>query len=231
MSSPTPGSPAARFPPGSRAHLLHAIALVALRAAIAGGGLLAARAYLGPDQGPLGGSRASFALLGIQAALVLVLGWLALLRFGRVSLRDLGFRDLSPGKVALGVAAFFPCLVCIASMLLAAGMTPPALLDAILAQPFPVRMLCLGAGIVAALADETLFRGYLQPALISRLGSALGVILTALLFAATHFPRSATQLVTWIFLGLIFGVLRGRDQPLWAPAIAHTLVWAVIGPM
>ncbi|AKT37632.1 CPBP family intramembrane glutamic endopeptidase [Chondromyces crocatus] len=221
----------ARFPQGSRAHLLHALSLVALCAGLAVGSTLLARTFYGGDLGLLSGSPASFAALGAQVALVVVIGWGWLLRFGRVSLRDLGFRDLSVKQLLLGIAAVVPSLVCIGSMLTMVGMTPPALLDAILAQPWQARLLCLGVGLVTAVAEESVFRGYLQPSLAARLGMAGGVIGTALLFSMIHLSQSWAQVASRFLLGLIFGLLRGGDQPLWAPVIAHTLVWVVIGPV
>ena len=74
-----------------------------------------------------------------------------------------------------------------------------------------------------------MFRGYLQPSLCARLGTTGGLVATALIFSLYHLPRAFPMLLGRLFLGLVFGALRGRERPLWAPAIAHALVWVIIG--
>ena len=77
-------------------------------------------------------------------------------------------------------------------------------------------------GLMAALAEEPLFRGTLLLA-IDR--SALGVVITALVFAACHWLRREFLLFWfWAMLeGIWFGLLMVSTGSLLAPMIAHGL--------
>jgi membrane protease YdiL (CAAX protease family) len=73
--------------------------------------------------------------------------------------------------------------------------------------------------VIPAVAEELLFRGVVQPALIRRVGPTLGILLTAFLFAIYH-------LNPWIFLplfivGTFFGFLAYKTGTFWAGALAH----------
>jgi membrane protease YdiL (CAAX protease family) len=72
---------------------------------------------------------------------------------------------------------------------------------------------------VPAVAEELLFRGVIQPALVKRIGPTLGIVLTSFLFAFYH-------LNPWIFLpllvvGTLFGFLAYKTGTFWAGAMAH----------
>jgi membrane protease YdiL (CAAX protease family) len=72
---------------------------------------------------------------------------------------------------------------------------------------------------VPAVAEELLFRGIVQPALVKRIGPTLGIVLTSVLFASCH-------LNPWIFLpllvvGTLFGLLAYKTGTFWAGALAH----------
>ena len=72
---------------------------------------------------------------------------------------------------------------------------------------------------VPAVAEELLFRGVVQPALVKRIGPTLGIILTSFLFAFYH-------LNPWTFLpllvvGTLFGFLAYKTGTFWAGALAH----------
>ncbi|WP_161865284.1 CPBP family intramembrane glutamic endopeptidase [Pseudomonas yangonensis] len=59
---------------------------------------------------------------------------------------------------------------------------------------------------VAVLAEELLFRGVLQPALVKRLGTRPGLLLTAALFGAAHLPFSPLFAAVAACAGLGYGL-------------------------
>ena len=73
---------------------------------------------------------------------------------------------------------------------------------------------------VAVLAEELLFRGLLQPALIARLGTWPGLLLTAALFGAAHLPFSPAFALVATLAGLGYGLVFQRSGQLrWAIAL------------
>ncbi|MDH4608007.1 CPBP family intramembrane metalloprotease [Pseudomonas sp. BN102] len=60
--------------------------------------------------------------------------------------------------------------------------------------------------LVTVLAEELVFRGLLQPALVSRLGARNGILLTAALFGAVHLPFSPLFAVLAGLAGLGYGL-------------------------
>lgn len=67
--------------------------------------------------------------------------------------------------------------------------------------------------VLISLAEETVFRGYLQPRLSARLGNTPGWLLTSALFAVWQIPRLMHQptasLAIGVGLGLVQGLLAG----------------------
>jgi membrane protease YdiL (CAAX protease family) len=86
-------------------------------------------------------------------------------------------------------------------------------------------------GLQAAAIEESLFRGYLQPALCNKLGLVGGIVLTAVIFAIYHLNLRPLALSGKIGLGLVYGLLRGRDRSLFAPATTHVLTWIILGAL
>lgn len=79
---------------------------------------------------------------------------------------------------------------------------------------------------IASWMEENLYRGYLQPLLIARLGLWPGIIVQGALFSVAHlgwYP-SWPFFVLAFGVGLILGWMRGRDGSLVAPFIAHGIV-------
>ncbi|MBC9250172.1 peptidase [Pseudomonas alcaligenes] len=72
---------------------------------------------------------------------------------------------------------------------------------------------------VAVLAEELLFRAWLQPVLVARLGAWPGVLLTAALFGATHIPFSPLFALVAGVAGLGYGLVFHYSGRLW-PALA-----------
>lgn len=72
---------------------------------------------------------------------------------------------------------------------------------------------------VAVLAEELLFRAWLQPLLCARLGGAGGIGLTALLFGAAHIPFSPLFALVATLAGLGYGLVFYASGRLW-PAVA-----------
>ncbi len=82
-----------------------------------------------------------------------------------------------------------------------------------LALPFAV--------LLGPFLEELLFRGFLQPACVQKLGARAGIALTSVLFAFMHLSLAA--LVPIFALSLLLGWLRLRTAGLWAPWAAHCL--------
>jgi len=73
--------------------------------------------------------------------------------------------------------------------------------------------------LVPAIAEELVFRGIVQPALIARFGPIAGIGLTSLVFAAIHLnPWSFGPL---LILGTFFGIVSYKIGTFWAGALAH----------
>jgi uncharacterized protein len=73
-------------------------------------------------------------------------------------------------------------------------------------------------------AEETVFRGWLQPILCARWGVWVGLLVGSAAFAALHLVsgvRGPVALINLLLGGLMFGLLALRSGGLWAPFTAH----------
>lgn len=77
---------------------------------------------------------------------------------------------------------------------------------------------------VTVLAEELLFRAWLQPVLCRWLGSAWGIGLTALLFGAAHLPFSAPFALVATLAGLGYGLVFHASGRLWPAVLLHAAV-------
>lgn len=229
MSAPA----APRWALGSGAQIAHALVLamllvVAMFLVIQG---WLRPLVLGPDFESAGPYPALFVLFGLAvlSQTVLVI-WLGLVRIGRVSLRELGWREKNVrGDILWGLAGFLAVTVVVLVLSAVLGRSADETLADWQHRSAGVRLLGLGIGLLVAFNEETLFRGYLQGGLVARLGPVLGVIVTALVFALNHGNLRPMALLARFLLGLIFGVIAFRRRSLFPGALAHGLTWAVIG--
>ena len=74
------------------------------------------------------------------------------------------------------------------------------------------------------LAEELLFRAWLQPVLIARLGAAGGIVATALLFGAAHAPFSQLFALVAAVAGLGYGLTFHYSGRLWPAVALHSAV-------
>lgn len=224
-----------RWPDGSSARIAHAVGLALANQAALVVPLAAIAPRLMGDEDPFDAPPAAFLLLAIivllQAGLVVGLG---LLRWGRLSLRDLGWRsDTAARDVGRGFVGFaLVTVVVMGSQFAKRG--GPAVFEAwqlVLRYSPAQRALFFFVGVIAAFGEESIFRGYLQPSLMKRVGGVGGVLVTAAFFSFYHLRFAPLRLLGLFLIGLVYGVLRGRDRSLLAPAVAHGLCWAVLGAL
>jgi membrane protease YdiL (CAAX protease family) len=82
------------------------------------------------------------------------------------------------------------------------------------------------AWVVAALAEETAFRGYLMTRLHDLLGAGRSavvsaVLLSSALFGMLHTEQGVVGVVAGALGGVVFALLRLWSGTLWAPVLAH----------
>ena len=77
---------------------------------------------------------------------------------------------------------------------------------------------------VTVLAEELLFRAWLQAALVARLGSVAGLVVTALLFGAAHLPFSPSFALVALIAGLGYGLAFHCSGRLWPAVLLHGAV-------
>jgi membrane protease YdiL (CAAX protease family) len=97
------------------------------------------------------------------------------------------------------------------------------------AGPRFVGLFSLGL-LLAALAEEILFRGFLQYGLTRRIGGRRAVLVGSLLFAAAHIPALIVQrqlnpvtLVAMFGFGVLLCRIRAATGSIWLPTGVHTL--------
>ena len=228
--APAAASSTARWPVGSGARLAHALLLVVLLAMTrVVGFLLLARITGRGDLGVING----WTFAALLAASVLSLGGvigLGLLVWGRVSLAELGWRAERIGPDLLrGAVGGAACSGIVLLISMSRGATATETLQGWWEVPFLERLLGMLIGVEAALTEETLFRGDLQPTVQRILGRGAGQILTAVLFALYHLQFGLWGLLGKTAFGLVFGLLRDRTGRLVSPAVAHWISWTVLG--
>lgn len=180
-------------------------------------------------QAPPGAFLIAFTTAAFEIGLVLRLG---MVRVARLSFAEVGWRGFAPRDVAIGLLGFAGFAVVVIASFAAGDSLGGALdyvVDKIAGYTPQQRAFFAIMGLVAAIPEETIFRGILQPTLQAKLGRWPGLILGAAIFSVYHFAFVPVLLVTHFCHGLILGLLRERTGSLWAPAIAHVLAWAIGG--
>lgn len=88
----------------------------------------------------------------------------------------------------------------------------------------------LSAGTVAAIVEESFFRGFLQTVIVKKTGPFVGIIVVSLIFAASHlFLKVHWLRVATFFPGIVMGLLRYRHGSI-APSIIYHLagnIWSI----
>jgi membrane protease YdiL (CAAX protease family) len=230
------GSAAAgdRWPVGSWPRLLHAVLLCVLQPAIPAATIAVFRRHIWTPDGTLARSIPGWALpaaaASASAALALVLG-VALFWVGRLRPASIGWVRERPVRVIglglLGAVASTAALL--ATVALFGGDAAAGLHQMVTYSPSQRAMFAL-IGVAIAVFEESVFRGHLQQELTARLGFPAALLLTAVLYAAYHFPLGVPEsMVARLGQGLVYGTLRGRRGSLATPALAHALCWAFVG--
>jgi membrane protease YdiL (CAAX protease family) len=228
MAGPAPPS-TARWPPGSAPRLGHALLLVVLLALTRVLGFLVLARVTGSED--LEPDAPTFAVLLAISVLSIggVIG-LGLFRWGRLSLAEVGWSTARLGPdLARGLLGGAACCGIVLLLQMTAGATASEALGSWWGDSALERLLVALVGLEAALTEETLFRGDLQPTLQRILGRGPGLLLTALIFAAYHLRFGLLGFLGKTAFGLLFGILRDRTGRLVSPALAHWISWTVLG--
>lgn len=226
---------APRWPEGSTARIIHALILIILQAILTFvvGFRILANYILASDEIVWDGSVASFGVTIVLGTLSLVgILWFGFLKVGRLRFQDLGWRAAAFGPAVIqGVLGFIVALAVVFGISVIGGAALPDLLATLAQYTWKQRCLFFIIGVNAALIEESLFRGYLQPTLNKKLGTAGGILLTAIVFAFYHLNFGIIGVTGKFLLGLVYGVLRDKTNSLLPSGIAHFLVWFVIGSL
>lgn len=171
----------------------------------------------------------SLAVGAVELGLVQRIG---MVRYASLSFYDAGWRDITLGDVGYGLVGFALCAACILCTFAIDNGFHDSLtyiVDRVAHYTPQQRAFFTLMGVIAAIPEETIFRGILQPTLQAKLGRWQGLVMTAVIFAVYHFLFALPQLAGKLCFGLIFGLLRERTGTLWAPAFTHALTWIILG--
>jgi membrane protease YdiL (CAAX protease family) len=159
---------------------------------------------------------------------------LGMCRFARLSFREAGWSGLAPRDLVFGVLGFALFTLVIACVFATDGgfRDAVAYMTERVANYTPQqRLLFALMAVIAAIPEETIFRGIMQPTLQKKVGRWPGILVTAAIFSLyhVHLQFALPRIISHFCWGLILGLLRERTGTLWAPAIAHALAWLVLG--
>ncbi len=86
---------------------------------------------------------------------------------------------------------------------------------------FNVILLIVSIGIVVPIAEEIMFRGVLQTALVQRFGVKAGIIMASLIFAVIHIDPAL--MAPLFVMGLVMGLFRHVYGSIWASILFHAV--------
>ncbi|MBE2253571.1 MAG: CPBP family intramembrane metalloprotease [Myxococcus sp.] len=194
---------------------------------ILGGAVLPLAGYLARSRGLRGDALVAavepLAPLPVTAGFVgvfLLTRWLA--RRDGLGLEALGWRRPTARDVALGLGAG-AALSAVNTFLLhpLVQAAQPTFDPTLRSVALPAMVVSLG---VAAVAEDTLYRGYAFTVLAERSGVAAAVVVTSLFYALLT-PGSGWALVSWAAsFGVALGGLRWWRGGLWPVTVAHWVV-------
>jgi membrane protease YdiL (CAAX protease family) len=172
----------------------------------------------------------------VSGTLVMVgVVWLGIVRLGRISWEELGWHTEGFGpSVGLGVVGAALLSATLLGLLAASGkLAPRDVVTTIASYTTGQRLLFLVIGASAAAVEESLFRGYLQPSLMAKVGLIGGIFTGALVFSLYHLfmMPSLFNLFGKFLFGIVLGALRGRRNSLVAPLLAHFAFWQIFGSL
>jgi membrane protease YdiL (CAAX protease family) len=227
-------SPPPRWEIASPARIVHSLVLVVLMGStfVLGFGVIGP--MLGLDMSEVfSGSKLALlttAIMGVYSVVGVV--GLGLFVFGRVRPSDIGWRSEHVARdIGTGLLGALCLVGCMLAILLLFGLDVDELLHSITQFTRAQRAQMLLIGVIAGLGEESVFRGYLQPALCSRLGAVIGILAGSTIFALYHVvvtPHVIGISAKFSF-GIVLGVLRYRTGSLWPAAIAHFTFWQIMG--
>ncbi len=179
------------------------------------------------------GSRLSGSMIAVMAvagaAILSAIWFLSAKQLGR-TLLHVGWTFDSPARVLIAaLAGFLASLLFLFALYAVLGQSPSELLAQLLGSTALEYLQFLVTGIVASVAEETLFRGNLQQALEKHLPVLPAVLVCAVVFSLYHLNFRPVGLVSKFLLGLIFSGTAKSGRSLTSSGIAHSMFWVAAG--
>ena len=146
----------------------------------------------------------------------------------RESVRSIGWNFANFWReFVLGVILFFPLFYTseyLETALHAAGLSIPSRLPAFQSPRGTAEiLLAILLVLVVAIAEETIFRGYLILRFSTLMNNAVAVLLSVAVFTLGHGYEGSAGLVTVGFMGLMFALVYQWRRSLVAPMVMHFL--------
>ncbi len=167
---------------------------------------------------------------GLYGGLVYAVYRQSVVKYG-VSLAALGLRPVSRRTVGRVAMMFVPVTVAGVAINLSSqtllGTAPRASQVSVLTQDMSASagsflMLFVLLVVLAPVAEEVFFRGFLFRLIRGRCSGLATVVSTAIAFAALH--GSPTVLPWLVFMGIVFGTLVERTKSLYSSIMLHAMV-------
>jgi membrane protease YdiL (CAAX protease family) len=176
------------------------------------------------------GSAVSFILSSVALLLpALIVGWLCNRFLDRLPFQTLGASFTHGWFKHLALGALIGALTLCAAVGIAIGFGGLSFVTDQVDLAFMAQTLALSflVFLVAAAAEEALFRGYAMQTFFHSDLRSFGVLFTAVLFATVHVHNPSADFLSWLntFLaGIWFGVAYWKSRDLWLPFGMH-LMW------
>lgn len=176
---------------------------------------------------------------GLVIMLAIALPWL--LRKQRTTRKELGLEQRFPSWLDLGLAplAYITTIVIGSIIIITLQKLVPQIdftqaqnvgfSATTITQRYELLLVYLTLAVLAPVAEELLFRGYLFGKLRAYLSVTATVVITAVVFSALHLGLGQLEKLQWnvaiitLLLGVVLGVLRVKTNSVWAGIVLHMI--------